>query len=437
MISDMAELDLDLALQWSAERGHRFDSQARRAAAEALAETDAPGVLELLGLVDAPDRWQTLHLLAERFAATDPKKALAFAEEAAAQARALPQPNRTYALAEAGEVLVRLGRVEAGRKLIDEVAREAERLTAAAFEGYCRAVAARALAPYDRDRARKLIEPFKEPREKARYTAFLADAIAATDPDRAAALVDEASPVYLGAEEIRTGIAVRLGRDDPERAIRFIEGMKGSAAEKYQAEGFAWLAAAVAPRDKARAAALIDRALSLPVDRPEAFRSWSNFGGGMAVAAHIAVAARHAGYPDMDSVLMRVMAARPGSDARGFADPATEIRMAATAAVPLALVDPGTARVLLEQLESRGGLDPARLVEVSGQHWLRACGLVDLEKAGAAVDAQLAALERTRGARLRTSGLIGTLDLLLTPPERREAAVLHIEGPPWRPRFQH
>ena len=48
-----------------------------------------------------------------------------------------------------------------------------------------------------------------------------------------------------------------------------------------------------------------------------------------------------------------------------------------------------------------------------------------------------AALEKTDGARLHTSGIVGTLDMLVTPPERREAAVLHIEGPPWRPRFQH
>ncbi len=124
-IAVMARDDLDLALQWSAERGHRYDSQARRAAAETLAETDAPGALELLGLVEGRDRRRTLQLLAERFAASDPRKALAFAEEAAVQARALPQPERTYALAQAGEVLVRLGRAEAGRTLIDEVARDA------------------------------------------------------------------------------------------------------------------------------------------------------------------------------------------------------------------------------------------------------------------------------------------------------------------------
>ncbi len=433
----MARLDLDLALQWSAERGHQHDGQARAAAAEALAETDGPGALELLGLVEGRERWYTLNRLAERFVATDSKKALAFAEEAAVQGRALPPPRRTYALAMAGELLACLGRAEAGRKLIDEVARDAPRLTEGPMDGYSRASVARALAPFDLDRALKLIEPFREPREKTRYTTFVADAIAATDPDRAAALADEASPVYLSASQVRTRIAVRLGPDDPGRAIRFIEGMTGHFADKYRAEGFAWLAAAVAPRDRARAAALIDRALSLPVDRPEAFVSWSNSGGAPATAAHVAVAARLAGYPDMDSVLMRVMAARPGPDDHGFHDPATDVRMAATAAVPLALVDPGVARVLLEQLEARGGLDSAGIGDVAGHDWLRAWGLVDLEKAEALVDAQLAALEKGRGAKLRNSPILRMLNTLVTPPDRREAAILDIEGPPWRPVFHH
>ena len=135
--------------------------------------------------------------------------------------------------------------------------------------------------------------------------------------------------------------------------------------------------------------------------------SWSNSGGAPATAAHVAVAARHAGYPDMDSVLMRVMAARPGPDDHGFHDPATDVRMAATAAVPLALVDPGVARVLLEQLEARGGLDSAGIGDVAGHDWLRAWALVDLEKAEALVDAQLAALEKGRGASCATARSCG------------------------------
>jgi hypothetical protein len=432
-IPAMARIDLDLALQWSAERGHQHDARAREAAAEELAATDAAGALELLGLVDGRIKVNALQRLAERFVETDPRKALMFAEETVVQGRSRPQPDRTWALAEAGEVLVRLGHAEAGRKLIDEAAADAARLNSAGLEGYARATAARTLAPFDLDRALKLVEPSRE----SRYNTFIADAIAATNPDRAAALVDAASSPYLGAEVIRTKIAVFLGPNDPDRAIRMIEGMKSSAAEKYGAEGFAWVAVAVAPRHRARSVALIDRALSVPVDRPEVFQSWMNFGGGLAAAAHIAASARHAGYPDMDSVIMRVMASRTSPGILGFSDPGIEITMATTAAVPLALVDPGAARMLLTQIEARSGLDSSKLVEVARFDWLRAWSLVDLEKTGSLVDAQLAAIEKANGAGLRYGPIFRMIDILVIPPDRREATVFQAEVPSWRPAFQH
>ena len=101
----------------------------------------------------------------------------------------------------------------------------------------------------------------------------------------------------------------------------------------------------------------------------------------MASAAHMAAAARHAGYPDMDSVIMRVMTTRVNPSGPRVDDPAVEIQSATMAAVPLALIDPGAARVLLQQIEARSGLDPVKLAEVAGRDWLRAWALVDLEKA--------------------------------------------------------
>ena len=53
---------------------------------------------------------RALQKLADRFAATDPKKAQRFADEAAVQARGLNQPDRALAMARAGAVLVKLGR---------------------------------------------------------------------------------------------------------------------------------------------------------------------------------------------------------------------------------------------------------------------------------------------------------------------------------------
>ncbi len=285
-----------------------------------------------------------------------------------------------------------------------------------AWRAYARGIAARALAPFDPKRALALIEPFRDPNDKDRYTGFVAGAIAATDPDRAVALADAVSQESTLPETIRTEVACRIGAEHPDRAVRIIEGIKGVAADKMQAEAFGWLAVAVAPRDRARAAALIDRALALPVDQHEAYRSWIHFGGAMAPAAQVAACARHAGYPDMGGAIMRVMATRTGPSDRDASGPALEIRSATMAAVPLALVDPGAARVLLQQIEARSGLDPAKLADVAGPDWLRAWALVDLEKARALVDARLAAIEKAKGAGFRSSGIFPMIETLISPP---------------------
>ncbi len=134
---------------------------------------------------------------------------------------------------------------------------------------------------------------------------------------------------------------------------------------------------------------------------------------------------------------MRVMATRTGLGDRDSSGPALEIRSATMAAVPLALVAPGAARVLLQQIEARSGLDPVKLADVAGPEWLRAWALVDLEKARVLVDARLAALEKAKGAGFRSSGIFPMVETLISPPARREAKVFHVEGPGWRPVFQY
>ena len=61
----------------------------------------------------------------------------------------------------------------------------------------------------------------------------------------------------------------------------------------------------------------------------------------MVAAAHIAARARQIGYPDIESVVMRVMAARPAGLTAGSE---RQIRPTILAAISLALLDPGTAR---------------------------------------------------------------------------------------------
>jgi RNA polymerase sigma factor (sigma-70 family) len=429
----MAEIDPDLAMHWSAEKGHAYDDEVRHTRARTLAETDATGALALLNQRADTESQAVLQTLADRFAESDPKKALRFAEEAAAQSRGLNQPDRTMAMARAGAVLLKLGRADAGRKLIDDAARDAAQLPAAKWAGICRAQAAQALAPYDVERALALAEPFKAAHPEWWHSnrAAIAAAIARIDTPRAIALVDTVGGYGFDHERTRTAIAYAIGADRPDEAIKIIEGInRRQWAAQWQAEAFGWLAVALASRDPQRAGALIDRALNLMIDD----REWRRSAGGMTVAARIASCARRIGHLDMDGVIMRVMAARSGGSRQVADDRAGFVEGLATGAIHLALIDPGAARTVLEQIEERPGIDPLSLSRPCPS-WLMAWALVDLQKAQTIIEAELAGFDREkRRGGLGGEGFLETVELLATPTDRREAALYsRSAGGYWRP----
>ena len=145
--------------------------------------------------------------------------------------------------------------------------------------GYCRGAGRPDRRPVRR-RARRWrsIEPIQaENRTVAALTArAIAAAIATTDTKRAVDLVETVGGNAFYHEMARTAIAYRIGPDHPDEAIRIIEGMKRDPwPTSWQAEAFGWLAVALAPRDRARANALIDRALAMMIDQ----RDWAGLAG--------------------------------------------------------------------------------------------------------------------------------------------------------------
>jgi hypothetical protein len=345
----------------------------------------------------------------------------------------LNQPDRTLAMARAGALLVKLGRPDADRKLIDEAGRDAAALAIASRAGACRAQTAQILAPYDLERALAIIDPLKAQHRNwwEANRAIFAAAIARIDTPRAIALADSVESGGSDRELALTAIAYQVGRDRPDEAIKIIEGMKQRRDAVLEAEAFGWLAVALAPRDRARANALIDRALALLIDNEDGERS-ARSGGETAAAARIGASARRIRYPDMDSVIVRVLATRP-DDTPTLLSPEWRTHNLAFSAVYLALVDPGAARTVLEQVEARGGIDPATLGQAR-EPWLEAWALVDLTKAAAVLEATLAALDKEKRNGPWGTGLFETAELLIAPPERR-AQVLQrrSRGGYWRP----
>jgi hypothetical protein len=276
-----------------------------------------------------------------------------------------------------------------------------------------------------------LIEPIKEPAERERYTAAVASAISATDPDRAVALGDALGEDSRTAALIRTEVAYRLGPERPDAAIRIVEGIKGYEAVKFRAEAFGWLA--VAQRDPARARALIDRALAMPLDQPDRFARLTDLGAGTASAAWIAACARRAGYSDMDSVIARVMATRFAGRRR--MDATEKIQAATIAAEVLALTDPAAARQILRDLDARTGWGAAELGKVARDQWLVAWALADREHAERLFDADFVAVDGPLIWRAST-GRIKMATILTIAPERREAYLRREHGGTWHPDLQ-
>jgi hypothetical protein len=115
---------------------------------------------------------------------------------------------------------------------------------------------------------------------------------------------------------------------------------------------------------------------------------------------------------------------------------AKKLQFVSLAMVGLALLEPGTARTLLVQVDvqcNAAGLNPAGFPNDRGR-WLMASALADLEKAKTVVDAELAALNEIDERDLLFQGILNAAKLLATPPERREAALQAIfPGDSWRP----
>jgi hypothetical protein len=381
-----------------------------------VAATDADEALALLAQVDNSTAYFALKAIIERLSKKNAPLALRFAEEATIRARRLEQPSRTWSLAEIGTLVRHFGKEEAGRKLIDEAASMAHKLGAQGHQALARGMVAQALAPYDLKRAQHLLEPMTEGRDILRYAAMIFSAAMKDDPS-----------LY---PRTRMQIAYRLAATDAPAALRIVDSIKDRGDGKTKAEALAWVAVAVAPRDKMLAYTLIDRSLAIYVDEPNELRSWSNYGAPSVFAARVAGQAREIGYPDMESVVARVLAVR---QIDRYESPARATESQVATAMVLALTDPATARQLLLPLEPRKNLIGSGYSSIRRSFWLQAWALADLTHAVELFDRELAALKQDGTTDLYDNGVVGMIELLTTPPEERARYLLRHYGVFWFP----
>ena len=362
----MCRIDPELARKWSAEAGGRYDAAIRGSMLPQIADEDLD---EAFAQIHTQRQWaaslRPLKSLAERYAKSDPEKAMRCAEEMVVRARAMDQPARTTGVAQAGQLVTRLGNVASGRKLIEEAAAMIPRLGPQRnFEA--RGAVAQAMAAYDVKRAMALMPAKLLPRgsdqqsQQASYQQMqavsnLAAAICVAHPEEAGQLVAKLESWY--ADRARIRMACRIAPVRPGDALVLLEGVDADQRVSWgrenwegKAAAFGWVAAAIAPRDKARACALVDRALA-GLTTPRDPRSGVVYGNGLGAisAGTLVLQAARIGHPDMLSVVNRALAAR--LCASQLYSPVQAAECNAQLAALLAMADPATARDVLQWLE--------------------------------------------------------------------------------------
>jgi len=443
LIRYMARIDPDQAANWSAQLGGRYEGEVTIGLCERIEDLshdpnmrlDVDDALAAIAGLNDSRAVRLLIELAEQSLPRHREDSLRFSEEALLRVRKLQPPHRVYTTAQVGNLLTQLGRAEAGQKLLGEAADAAEQLTADGAAAFARGMVARELARYDLPRAKKLIGPISAEAGKARYLSWLAEALAERELNQALALVAQIrgdSNAESLANQTRMKIAYRVAAARPDDALRVVEAMEGYGAEKFRAEALGLLAVQIAPSDRRLAYKLIDRSLAIYLDKPEEFRSWGNYGGRPVLAAWVARQARAIGYPDMHSVVMRVLATRPTQ--REEYDPLRRLEATVAAAWILAFSDPQTARDLLQAVEPFDDLIGSGSSVIHRGEWLNAWALADPEHAKEVFEEELAAAVRGNADfDLQRAGLLRAAEMLSQPQSQWPRHLLINFGPFWLP----
>jgi RNA polymerase sigma factor (sigma-70 family) len=427
----MIRTDFETAKQWAAEEKARTGGKVNlsplldeggggRPLIE-VARDDPEEAVALLRSAGGAEGFRTLCGLAGQQLPDAPRPALRLAEEAVTRARGMDQSARPWALAQAGELVYRAGKEDAGRKLIEEAAKLAEPLGHDGMGGFTRGMVACRVVLYDPAKARQMIDPIRDPREFNRWLAQACVRLAERDLSLAKKWLDDFRPDNSFAKHSsRQLMAYRLAARDPDEAVKLAESIEDRTLRVLTLAG---LAPRIALKDRGRAVKLIDATLDAIVANPTGY--YVNNAGGGGTAALVMYRARQAGHPDLAGVRDRVLAARSAPPDNGPFN--ANMDAGVRVALALALTDPVAARAILAQ--ALPSAEYARLDGLRDRDKLVALALADPEGAVRVVDPLLErAIKAKRGYQF--TGL-NELAVVLTEPERLSAHVQRYGGLVW------
>jgi hypothetical protein len=418
VIEFMARLDSARAKEWA---GGRPEDPSL----DKLADDDLDELLAQLAGRDADAACRELKRLAESLRDKDPAKALRLTEELAVRAQAVDPRYRLFRLADAGRLLARLGKVGAGRKLAEEAAAEAEKLPLGEWDGYVHGYVASRLAGFDLPRARKLLEPVPVKRDRDRYAAMCANALAAADPKTAADLIRTIEPGFDRGRYAMIA-AYHMAAADPEAAARLVE--ECGAGSSYTAQGLAWAALASAPKDRAVARRLIDRAFRAIHDRSPEAVGYNHFGGWGESAAAVALCAWVGGDRDGAALAAHVYAERPtGQEVTEVRAVEANVGLAAL----LAPIDRAAARSLLDAAEARREVIGSGGGGIRHREYLLAWAVIDSDRAVLLLAEEIEKLKAAGKGLPEHCDLLSVLNVMTASAADRPRLLAGIYGVGW------
>ncbi len=420
MISIMSRLDPEKAREWAGKA-----TPPAPVSLDKLAAEDVEEALAQLAERDPAAACRELKRLATKYIDANAAKALRLTEELVVRARALDPRYRTSLMTDAGILLFKLGRPDAGRKIIEEIAAHVDKLPKEGLEGYLRGHTASGLALFDLPRAKQLLQSTPDRFDRQRYLGIAVNTVAASNPKAAAELLSMIDKRERG--RYAASASHHMALTDTEAAIRIAE--EHGNGDSYTSLGLAWIALRIAPRDRAAAHRLIDRAFRAIHERPEHAIGYGSFGGFGEAAAHVALIAFAIDDPQRADLAVHVFAERPSDDlSSGIKASEAHVGCAAL----LAPVDRAAARLLLDIGESRRdsiGTGSGNIRR--DREYLMAWALVDPARAEPMLVAQIDRLKSQGHGVSEHSGLVEALDIMTLAAPERLRRIAHRFGSAW------
>jgi len=221
--------------------------------------------LDMIAAVRDPDSRSYLYRRVSLLVAdSDRARKLSLLNESLLAARGIVDPTeRVLRLAEVGQVLMDMGEVDQGAKLLREAQPVGIRLPVTGRAIFARAKVAAGLVVIDCPAALELLKGTEEDREHDRYIGHIAHRLAGKNPgeaERVLMMMRDGWPHFRDVYTQR--VCYRMVTVDPDRAMKLARGMTDYGC-KARALGAMALALAQSRKDRVKAAALLNEALGM------------------------------------------------------------------------------------------------------------------------------------------------------------------------------